>query len=336
MFTRTTGMVSCGMPGRCLGQKVMSTGQHWLFRARRPTAVAFAYGLHRRWAHEVSQVVRQVIRTFPKIFAASHRHDVEHHVWLKISEGKYRPPAATFELAPFMAWCRRVASNKLKSLYKKWIRSTGGGQEFDADQVHDGRSAEPMFETLDELRRVCVTIREELDGMLSGYGPFDLSRHRQRGQVDYYAVLLMRTRLEIARLVAPTFQVREAVAEGEVSRKVAEFLPWTGVEQQRAFRQGMPTLSDIWQSLEPLLNSGEHWLDGRMFWEHLTILPEAGVTLAQKNQWDNWHRRVCQHLMSWIHESSTKDSMLSDRELNELWQKKWGALFDFPKRKKRN
>lgn len=333
MFTRTMGMVTCGMPGRCLAQKGTPTGRHWLFRTRRPTVASIAHELHRRWAHHVTEVVKQVARTFPKNFATSRRHDVEQHVWLRISEGKYRPPAAEEDLAPFMAWCRRVATNKLRSQYNKWIRSTGRGQELHTNHILDERPKKSMLDILDELRRVCVDIREELDRMLSGYGPFDVTRHRQRGQVDYYAVLLMRVRLEIARLLAPYFQTQDVLEKDEVPKTIGDLMPWSRIEQRRAFRQGMPTLKDIWQSLAPRLNT-EHWLDGRHFWEHFTALPGAGVNIDQKNQWDNWHRRVCRHLIAWISESDPKGSALSDEQVHEHWKQKWGALFDFPRRTK--
>lgn len=69
-------------------------------------------------------------------------------------------------------------------------------------------------------------------------------------QIDYYAVLLLQLRLELADLYRATCGERPS---GEVGERVVVWLPWHSHEDSRRCRRGLPTLADMWSALAPRL-----------------------------------------------------------------------------------
>lgn len=69
-------------------------------------------------------------------------------------------------------------------------------------------------------------------------------------QIDYYAVLLLQLRLELADLYRATCGEHPP---GEVGERVVVWLPWHSHEDGRRCRSGLPTLADMWSALAPRL-----------------------------------------------------------------------------------
>jgi DNA-directed RNA polymerase specialized sigma24 family protein len=140
----------------------------------------------------------------------------------------------------FQGWTRMV----LQNLGCNLRRSRGSRREF--TQVKETIEALPdanasgAAEAFERLGSYFGDLRAVLDD--HAWQP---SRH-----VDYYAVLLLMLRLELADLYRSTFGERPP---GEVAERVVAWLPWHTHETGRCCRPGLPTLAAMWSVLAPQL-----------------------------------------------------------------------------------
>ena len=336
MLAPTPGLLTCRSLTVCRSAVQHANGHHWLFRRRNghqrdllricgiPESLS-----EKEVVEAIERVANLILRTFPKAFVHGEGPVLIQHIWVKLLQGKFRARQTGDPQAQFLAWCRKVGHRKCLTLYKKWKRRLGTGEATDPSEIYANTPPVPRVDAFDALRNHCRLVRRELDRLEREYASFDVRQHRQRSQVDYFAVLLMRVRLDIARLLAPFLQQQEAGQDETVVPNVEELMPWHHHENWKSFRKGMPCLADIWDSLGERLGASPYSLDGQEFWEHLAAMPNAGVDVSQKNQWDNWTRRVCRNLLDSIRQGF-KPYEASVDELKYEWQKSWGMFFGFP------
>jgi hypothetical protein len=108
--------------------------------------------------------------------------------------------------------------------------------------------------------------------------------------VDYYAVLLVLLRVEIAAVYRTLWPVSPP---GDVADRAAVALPWRMAEEDRAFRPGLPNLAELWHRLAPRLDQNTGL---QVVLEALTDPPPSGplVSYTALGQWAHRAREMAQ------------------------------------------
>lgn len=143
----------------------------------------------------------------------------------------YRP-----DLGPFLPWLHTVLIRLAHTLRRQHLR--------DANLVRNlalRLAAHSDGDGSAQLAVAFARLRNALD-----HHTWPPSR-----AIDYFAVLLVRLRVEIALLYRA---VRPLCPAGEIADSVACWLPWRPDEQSRVFRPDLPTLADLWSRLAPRLD----------------------------------------------------------------------------------
>jgi hypothetical protein len=107
--------------------------------------------------------------------------------------------------------------------------------------------------------------------------------------VDYYAVLLVCLRLEIAAVCRRLWPVSPP---GDVADRAAGALPWRPAEEARSFRSGLPSLAELWRRLAPRL---DRVAGLQVVLEALNDpSPEPPVSYVALAQWESRARRMAE------------------------------------------
>jgi DNA-directed RNA polymerase specialized sigma24 family protein len=145
------------------------------------------------------------------------------------------------------------------------------------------------LEAMAQLNEAFGVLRQDLDRV--AWAP--------RGAVDYFAILLVHLRVEIATCYQ---LLRGPCPPGEVVSQVVSWLPWRVEEEQRSFRPGYPALVQVWQRLTPRLDHA----GGLAVISDALADPPPGRPLSYNTlaQWVHRSRQLAHHRMGehcWHH-----------------------------------
>jgi hypothetical protein len=140
----------------------------------------------------------------------------------------------------FQTWARVVLHRLGCNLRRSRARRKEFTQENQQIEALPHRNVSGAEEAIERLGACFIGLRAVLDAR--AWPP---SR-----QIDYYAVLLLQLRLELADLYRATCGERP---QGEVAERVVVWLPWHTHEGIRCCRPGLPTLAAMWSALAPRL-----------------------------------------------------------------------------------
>lgn len=149
--------------------------------------------------------------------------------------GKFDPQRGSFQ-----GWCRMVLHSLGASLRRSRTRRAEVSIPSDQLESQPDRDCSSDEEAIEQLGACFLGLRAVLDAR--AWPP---SR-----RIDYFAVLLLQLRLELADLYRATCGVRPA---GEVVERVVDWLPWHNHEELRRCQAGLPTLAELWAALAPRL-----------------------------------------------------------------------------------
>jgi hypothetical protein len=189
-------------------------------------------------------------------------------------QGKYDPTRGNF-----VNWCAVVIYRHALDLQRQEKRRPAVLLPAECEEKGAGGRRDPAVEREAHVETL-LERKERLRGALDRIGPsFGSTAHG----TDYFAVLLLKLRLAMAKQVVPA-DVLEAVG-GHFADFLAWCLPWIGAEPGRCFRAGWPTLAAIWTDIGKRLEQPPHALDGAALCERLSCL--LGVVITP-DVWNHW------------------------------------------------
>ncbi len=182
----------------------------------------------------------------------------------------------------FRAWCRVILKHLAVDILRRGKKERpvvfGDPKTEATPATVDEPPAPPPEaneETEERLRRAS-RLREVLDLLSSRMPP------PSDGRVDYFAVLLLRLRLNVARV---------AVHSGKKDDLdlVAEWLiPWHEHERERRFKDGYPSLAAVWDALaREFAAAPPPWEAGRLCEIINGLGPRTPLSNDMWNQWTN-------------------------------------------------
>ncbi|MFO0881804.1 MAG: hypothetical protein U0840_31290 [Gemmataceae bacterium] len=191
---------------------------------------------------QLADLVRQVASQCAHFLRADLqlRQDLIDRAWEHVEP---RLPLFRPHHGAFLAWVRVVLVRLGHDLRRERQRQTLLHHRLRQHALarHD-RLSYPDAES--QLAEAFAVLRQDLDRM--AWSP--------TGAVDYFAILLVILRVEIATC----FQLfRGHCPPGEVVSQVVSWLPWRADEEQRTFRPGFPPLAEVWQRLTPRLEHAD-------------------------------------------------------------------------------
>lgn len=129
-----------------------------------------------------------------------------------------------------------------------------------------------------------------------------------KAKVDYYAIFIFSVRLRLAEIMKGT---REDQDRGEL---VEWLFPWRAGEECRRFRDGWPTLEQVWSQCRSIISSPPNVVTVDQICQIVDRLSDSRQSLSN-TQWNQWVKRAKD---SAIKKMTNRDISDSCRQLVEV------------------
>jgi DNA-directed RNA polymerase specialized sigma24 family protein len=110
-----------------------------------------------------------------------------------------------------------------------------------------------------------------------------------RSRVDRYAVLIFHVRCKVAARAGPVIAETE---KGSVADAVSLLLPWSREVSRLAFKQGWPSLAEMWAACSRDLARPPYRLDASMLADRVGELMDSGEPAFTPEAWHKWVSRA--------------------------------------------